>query len=49
VSNVEVSNPAWQIKLFEKKINKEPKSDQIAHDRVVGFRVRAALTGDAPH
>ena len=30
-------------------INKEPKKKQIVNDGGVGFRVRAALTGDAPH
>ncbi len=37
-------------KIIDKnKINKEPENNRIANDRGVGFRIRVALTGGAPH
>ena len=35
--------------IYRNKINKEPINNRIANGGGVGFRVRAALSGDAPH
>jgi hypothetical protein len=39
---------AYKIK-GKNKISKESKNLKIARDKGVNFRVRAALSGDAPH